>query len=291
MNKVELVLDAQAILGEGAAWSAERKQLYWVDIQAKKVHCYNPADGSDHVIGLDQQVGTLAPRLKGGLVLAMQKGLYFLDEATGRVELIADPESGLPANRFNDGKCDPAGRFWAGTMSDEEEPNAGSLYRLDPDLRWHKMLDGITVSNGMIWSLDGKTMYYIDTPTMEVSAFDYDLATGMISNRRPVVKISQGDGFPDGMTIDREGMLWVAMWEGWQVNRYDPGSGEKLASIPVPVARVTSVAFGGERLDELYITTARLQLASDELAEQPHAGGLFRVKPGVSGFPAYSFRG
>jgi sugar lactone lactonase YvrE len=291
MEPVELVVDAKAILGEGAAWSVERKCLYWVDIQGKAVHVFNPAGGLDRVIRVEQQVGTLALRQSGGLVLAMENGLYFLDEDSGQVEFIADPESGLQGNRFNDGKCDPGGRFWAGTMSTVGQRQAGSLYRMDHDRRVRKMVGGITTSNGLTWSLDRRTMYYIDTPTGEVSAFDYDDLSGEISNRRAVVRVAPGDGHPDGMTIDAEGMLWVAMWEGWQVNRYDPHTGEKLDSIPVPVARVTSVAFGGDAFEELYITTARLQLAGDELTKQPHAGGLFKIRPGVRGVPGFSFLG
>ena len=287
MEPIELILDAKALLGEGAAWDVERKRLYWVDIIGMKVHMYNPATGEDRAIDVGQQVGTLAPRQKGGLVLAMEKGLYFLDEDSGALEFIHDPESDLKENRFNDGKCDPAGRFWAGTLGAQP----GGLYRMDHDLSVHKMVDGIRTSNGIIWSLDKRTMYYIDTPTMEVSAFDYDNTTGAISNRRAVVRVAEGEGHPDGMTIDAEGMLWVAMWEGWQVNRYDPQTGKKIGSIPVPAARVTSVAFGGDHLDELYITSARLQAEGEELANQPHAGGLFKARPGVKGVPGYSFLG
>jgi len=287
MEPIELILDAKALLGEGAAWDVERKRLYWVDIIGTKVHMYNPETGEDRAIDVGQQVGTLAPRQKGGLVLAMENGLYFLDEDSGALEFINDPESDLKENRFNDGKCDPAGRFWAGTLGAQP----GGLYRMDHDLSVHKMVDGIRTSNGIIWSLDKRTMYYIDTPTMEVSAFDYDNTTGEISNRRAVVRVAEGEGHPDGMTIDAEGMLWVAMWNGWQVNRYDPQTGNKIGSIPVPAARVTSVAFGGDHLDELYITSARLQAEGEELANQPHAGGLFKARPGVKGVPGYSFLG
>jgi sugar lactone lactonase YvrE len=291
MEKAELVLDAKAILGEGAAWVANRQRLYWVDIQGKKVHVYDPAEGSDRAIEVDQQVGTLAPREKGGLVLALERGLYFLDEDSGKTEFIADPESDQPTNRFNDGKCDPAGRFWGGTMSMVGGSKTGSLYRMDADLSVHKMVGNVSTSNGLIWSLDKRTMYYIDTPTMEVSAFDYDHTSGTISNRRAAVRVPEGEGRPDGMTIDAEGMLWVAMWEGWQVNRYNPQTGEKLDSIPVAAARVTSVAFGGPEMGDLYITTARLQMAGEELEGQPHAGGLFVARPGVRGMPAYAFAG
>ena len=291
MEKLELGLDAKASLGEGAAWDSQRKLLYWVDINGEKVHIYNPKDGSDRAIQVGQPVGTLAPRQKGGLVLAMSKGLYFLDVDSGQLDFISDPESGLPGNRFNDGKCDPAGRFWAGTMSTVGQKKAGSLYRMDPDLSVHKMVDGITTSNGLIWSLDKRTMYYIDTPTMEVSAFDYNNLSGEIRNRRAAVRVPEGEGRPDGMTIDAEGMLWVAMWEGWQVNRYNPLSGEKLMSVSLPVERVTSVAFGGDNLDELYITTAIPEPAKADPAKQPLAGGLFKARPGVRGGEGFSFTG
>jgi sugar lactone lactonase YvrE len=288
MEKVELVLDARAILGEGAAWHAPSQKLYWVDIMAPAVHIYNPADGTDRVIPVNQPVGTLAPRAQGGLVLALKDGLYFMDEDSGALEFIADPESHLPGNRFNDGKCDPGGRFWAGTMG---EPGSGSLYRLDADRSLHRMQTGITTSNGMTWSPDALTMYYTDTPTLEIWAYDYDLASGAIRNRRTAVRVAPEDGNPDGMTIDAEGMLWVAMWEGWQVVRYNPTTGEKLGSIPMPVARVTSVAFGGPGLDELYITTAHMNIPLAEREQQPNAGGLFRARPGVRGLEGFMFGG
>lgn len=291
MENPELVLDAKAALGEGAVWVADRQRLYWVDIMGKSAHVYNPASGADQVIDVGQPIGTLAPRRKGGLVLALKTGLYFFEEESGRLQKIAAPEDHLPENRFNDGKCDPGGRFWAGTMSDAFESGAGSLYRLDADLSLHRLVDKITVSNGMTWSLDARSMYYIDTPTQTVWAFDYDNATGDLSNRRPAISIPKEEGGPDGMTIDAEGMLWVAMWQGWQVNRYNPLTGEKLASIPVPVARVTSCAFGGPNLDELYITTAHINIPTAEWESQPHAGGLFKVKPGVMGVPSFSFAG
>jgi len=291
MAEVELVLDAHAVLGEGAAWSVERQRLYWVDIFGRMVHVYNPVDGSDRAIPVGQAIGTLAPRQKGGLVLALKAGIYFMDETSGGLEQVCAPESHLPNNRFNDGKCDPAGRFWAGTMSDKSESGAGALYRLDADLSVHKMVDHITTSNGMIWSLDARTMYYIDTPTRTVWAFDYDNATGALSRRRAAITIPKEEGGPDGMTIDAEGMLWVAMWEGWQVNRYNPLTGQKLASIPVPVARVTSMAFSGPDLDTLYITTAQMKDPDAERERQPHAGGLFKIKPGVRGVPGFSFAG
>ena len=288
----ELILDAKATLGEGPIWDVRRQVLYWVDISAGKVHIFDPATGHDRAIDVGQPVGTVVPRRSGGVMVALRDGFAALDLETGALTMIADPEAHLPLNRFNDGKCDPAGRFWAGTMRQaEDRAGAGSLYRLDPDGSVHKMWDKITVSNGIAWSLDARTMYYIDTPTRMVVAFEYDLATGAIANPRPVIHTPDGPGFPDGMTIDAEGMLWVAYWDGWRVVRWDPATGQALAVIEMPVQRPTAAWFGGSNLDELYITSARTGLSEEALAQQPHAGGLFVARPGVRGLPAFEFAG
>jgi sugar lactone lactonase YvrE len=288
MSEVEMLLDAQAVLGEGAAWHIPSQRLYWVDILGESVHIFDPASSSDRVIPVGEPVGTLAPRQTGGLILALKSGLYFMDDGSGEQEFIASPEKHLPNNRFNDGKCDPAGRFWVGTMG---APGTGNLYRLDTDLHVNLVLDRITTSNGLTWSPDFRTMYYTDTPTMEIWAFDFDFASGSISNRRTAVRVAVEDGKPDGMTIDTEGMLWVAMWEGWQVIRYNPINGEKLSTIPLPVARVSSVAFGGPDLTDLYITTAHMNMPLEQRINQPYAGGLFRARPGAKGLPGFSFKG
>lgn len=290
--QAELNLDARALLGEGPIWDARRQVLYWVDISGAKVHAYDPAKVEDRAFDVGQPVGTVVPRRSGGVMVALRDGFAALDTETGALTTIADPEAHLPENRFNDGKCDPAGRFWAGTMRiAEDRAGAGSLYRLDPDLSVHKMWGNITTANGIAWSLDARTMYYIDTPTMQVVAFEYDLETGAIANPKPVVSTPDGPGFPDGMTIDAEGMLWVAYWDGWRVVRWDPATGKALAVIELPVARVTAPWFGGPNLDELYITSARVGLDQAALAQQPHAGSIFRVQPGVRGLPAFEFVG
>jgi len=289
---VELVLDAKATLGEGAIWDARRGVLYWVDILEGQAHEFNPATGADRFVEVGQPVGTVVARRGGGLMAAVQGGFARLDLETGELSIVNDPEAGLPDNRFNDGKCDPAGRFWAGTMSMGEDPaGKGSLYVLEADGRAWRALAGVTVSNGIAWSHDHQTMYYIDTARPEVSAFDYDEATGAIANRRTVVTLPPGDGGPDGMTIDAEGRLWVAHWDGGKVTRWDPTSGRLLATLPLPVSRVTSCAFGGTGLDELYITSARTGLSEEEIARQPMAGGLFRARPGLKGVPAYEYAG
>lgn len=290
MNNAELVLDAKAILGEGPSWHAEWNILLWVDIVDQKVHLYDPATGSDRVLEIDQPVGAVVPRASGGAVIAAKHGFYTLDLLTGATVPIADPEVHLPENRFNDGKCDPVGRFWAGTMLNREVA-AGSLYCLESDYSIRHVLDQVKISNGLGWSPDHKTLYYNDTPTRQVSAFDYDLSTGGISNRRVAIHYPEDHGNPDGMTVDAEGMLWIAEWNGWQVSRWNPNTGQLLDTIQVPVAKVTSCVFGGARLDELYITTASVDLTEEEQKNQPLAGGLFVVRPGVQGTPTYTFAG
>ncbi len=291
-EKVDLVLDAKATLGEGAIWDSTAHRLYWVDIDGCAVHIFIPADGKNESLDTGQPVGTVVPRQSGGLAVALQHGFATLDPETGVIAFITDPEAGLP-NRFNDGKCDPAGRFWAGTMPYENGAPAdgGTLWCLYPDGRAEKRVSGVRCSNGIAWSLDARTLYYIDTPTMQVRAYDYDNATGDIENPRVVVEVPAEQGYPDGMTIDSEGKLWVAHWDGWQVVRWDPETGEKISSISVPAQRVTSCAFGGADLDELYITTARTGLSDSDLESQPNAGGLFRTQPGVTGIEAFSFAG
>jgi len=288
-DEVELILDARSVLGEGAIWEGKRGVLYWVDIDAGLVHLYDPATGVDRSLRVGQPVGTVVPRVSGGLMLAVRDGFMSLDVETGATKLVAVPAGHDPENLFNDGKCDPGGRFWAGTKACPSRK--GALFRLDPDLSVHRMLDGIRTSNGIVWTSDKKTMYYIDTPTMKIDAFDYDLNTGNVSKRRAAVSVPQDYGHPDGMTIDAEGKLWVAHWDGFCVCRWDPVTGHLIQKIRMPVARPTSCAFGGPTLDDLYITSARTELDEAALAKQPAAGGLFRIRPGARGVSAFSFAG
>lgn len=289
-TNVELVFDAKALCGEGPLWDETSGRLYWVDIESHRLHLHTPG-GADESFEIKPYVSSIVPRQSGGFVLTLQDGFYAFDPATGAVEPIAKATDFQADNRFNDGKCDPAGRFWAGTTSLSGEPSVSALYRMDPDRSIENVLTGVSISNGLAWSADGKTMYYIDSLTLQVVAFDYDLAAGTLSNRRVVVEIPKEQGLPDGMTIDAEGMIWVAVWGGWGVSRWNPATGELLRTIRVPASQVTSCAFGGPNLDELYITTARTGLTDEELEQQPHAGGLFRVKPGVRGTPTDAYRG
>lgn len=291
MIPAELVLDAGALLGEGPCWDARSQQLFWVDIEGFELHITDPAIRLDRVIDVGQHVGAVAIRKSGGVMLALREGFAHLDLEIEALTIIHDPERHLPENRFNDGKCDPAGRFWAGTMALSAAPGCGSLYCLDTDLTVHHRMAEVSISNGMAWSLDERTMYYIDSLAHSVSAFDYDKATGEIAHRRDVIHIPHEMGTPDGMTIDIEGMLWVALWDGSRVCRWNPQTGELLETVVLPVTRPTSCAFGGPDLDILYITSASTRLDEKTLASQPLAGGLFMCHPGVRGLPAGEFAG
>ena len=284
------ILPAQASLGEGALWNPETARLYWVDIEGRALHIFDPATGHDQCIPTHKRIGTVVPMPGGNVLVALQTGIYRLDTGTGILTRLADPVTDEHL-RFNDGKCDPAGRFWVGTFDLQQRPHAGTLYRFDPDGRTHVMLRHITNSNGIAWSLDYTTMYYIDTPTMAVQAFDYDNATGAIANPRVIVRFPAGRSGPDGMTIDADGKLWVAIWGGGTVHCYDPATGAQLAAVQVPAPFTSSCAFGGPGLKTLFITTARGGLTPQQLEEFPLSGNVFAVEPGVCGLPAYFFGG
>jgi len=282
--------DTRAILGEGPVWHAGK--LLWVDIEGRKVLVHDPATAEDHEITMPERVGCVWPCAESDLLICgLESGIAFLDPASGGIEMIDNREADFPRTRFNDGKCDPLGRFWAGTMDMEETDAIGALFMVDAQRQVTQQLGNITVANGLAWGPGGKTFYYIDSPTRVVAAFDYQAQTGELSNYRVAVRIPDGEGFPDGMTIDAEGTLWIALWQGWGVVRYDPHTGERLQKIDLPVEKVTSCTFGGEQLDELYITSARIDLSEDAIAQQPYAGGLFKIKPGVAGLAPVPYAG
>lgn len=285
---IEPLMDHACLLGEGPVWDAKQESICWVDILNGVIHEYAPATKKHHYIQLQQMIGSVAICTDGHFIAAMQHGFARINRHTGEVTFISDPESHLPNNRFNEGKCDPAGRFWSGTMSLSEDTGAGNLYVLRDKDTCVKKIDSVSISNGLAWSADHKTMYYIDTPTLQVVAYDFNNATGHISNKRTVLEIDKADGFPDGMTIDKEDMLWVAHWDGWQVSRWDPATGKKLLRIDMPVARVTSCTFGGETFGDLYITSAKVGLGADALKQQPLAGSVFVIRDcGYTGLPAF----
>ncbi|OMD39062.1 SMP-30/gluconolactonase/LRE family protein [Paenibacillus odorifer] len=287
--QAELIIDAQAELGEGPHWDAQFNQLYWVDIMGRKLRIYDRVTGSETVRSFDLMVSAVIPTTAGGLVLAMEDGVY-LSSLEGSLVKLTSIEAELPRNRSNDAKCDRQGRLWVGTMSMDYEPKAGGLYVLEPDGDCRQVLSGISISNGLAWDYARSRMYYIDTPTRQVDVFEYDEVAGKISNRRVAFQIPDATGSPDGMTIDSEGMLWVAHWGGGCVSRWDPNTGEQIGLVRVPAPFVTSCTFGGSDLTELYITTARTGLNEEEICKYPHAGGLFMAKPGVSGLLSASFQ-
>lgn len=290
-NEVELVLDTKSDLGEGAIWNYKTGELLWVDITAKILNFYHPKLKNNKEMFTGQMIGTVVPAESGKVMVALQNGFYQLDPETGTKKLITNPEEGIEGNRFNDGKCDPAGRFWAGTMSTLGKRHAGALYRLDPDSSVHKMIDNVGTSNGIVWSPDYTKMYYIDTPTRKVMAWDYDNETGEISNPKTAIEVPEEMGYPDGMTIDEDGNVWIALWSGSAVGCWNPETGELLRTIGVPAKNVTSVAFGDDDLGTLYITTARQGTSDEELEKFPHSGGVFKTRPGVKGVEAFFFKG
>jgi sugar lactone lactonase YvrE len=286
--EVELVLDAHAEVGEGPAWDPASRRLVWVDIPRSQVHLFDPSTASDISFDVGEHVGAAAPRSAGGLVLALRGGFGVLDLETGGVEAIADTEGSNPKNRMNDGKCDRAGRFWAGSMSYAETGSEGSLYRLEHDHSVVRVLSGVGLSNGLGWSPDDRLMYHVDSLAATLYVQDFDPESGSIANRRPLIEVTEGHGTPDGMTVDAEGCLWVAFWGGGAVRRYAP-DGSLLQEVGLPVRQVSCCAFGGSDQGDLYITTASRGLSEQELREQPAAGGLFRVRPGVTGPPAHLY--
>lgn len=287
--QAELVLDLQAVLGEGPHWDESLEILYWVDILGKKLHAFDTKTEENNTFQFDQYVSAVVPGKAGRFLLAMEHGIYQYDIHQNNLTFITNPEENLPHNRFNDGKCDPAGRFWAGTMAMDGKLEQGSLYRLDEKKKITQMLANVSTSNGLAWSPDNKQMYFIDTPTREVTTFDYNNEHGDISFQKIAVKIPEGMGSPDGMTIDQEGMIWVAHWGGARITRWNPLTGKLLDQVHIPAKNVTSCAFGGKNLDELYITTARDGLSESELSEYPKSGGLFKVKTDVKGMKGFRF--
>lgn len=289
-TSVDLVFDARAEVGECPVWDAERGELLWVDIPPGLVHRLDPGTGQDVYFPVGQPVGAVALRRSGGLVLAMRDGFGLLDATGSQVHIVCGVEQDRSGNRMNDGNCDRAGGFWAGTMALDETRHAGALYRLGPDLRVRLAAPDATIPNGIDWSLDEQTMYYVDSAEGGIDSFDHDPETAAITNRRRFVDIPASDGLPDGLTVDSAGCVWVAVWGGSAVRRYTP-DGRLDAVVELPVSQVTSCAFGGAELDELFVTSAAEGLADEELRRQPHAGGIFRLRPRCHGRPPQRFGG
>lgn len=285
VHKPELLHDSRAALGESPVWDARAQTLFWVDILNHRVHA-----NAGVLVELDELVTSVVPRAGGGLVLTKRFSFASLSLDPVRETFLASLADEPEINRFNDGKCDPRGRFLAGTMHIDGKQPTGSLYSFDGKTAT-KLLTGATISNGMTWSPDFKTFYYIDSPTRRVMAFDYDLDTSAIANPRAAVRVSRWHGSPDGMTSDTQGNLWIAMWGGAQITKWDPKTGRLLERFPVPAKQPSSCAFGGRNMNELYITSARAWLDERSLRKYPLSGGVFRLETDVEGMPAFEFAG
>jgi D-xylonolactonase len=289
--KIECVVPARAIVGEGPVWDDRAGVVWWTDIKAPALHRYDPATGADRSWAMPSRLGTVQLRAEGGLVGAFKDGFALIDPETGAVTPLIDPEAHLPGNRFNDGGVDHAGRFWAGTMDDGELAPTGQLYRLDPDGAVAGFAAHFTVTNGVDWSLDNRTLYFVDTMNGRIYAYDFDPATGQPGARRIFAELPAEAGYPDGLLVDGEDHIWGAHWGGGRLTRYRPdGSIERVVEIPAP--KVTSACFGGPDLDILYVTTASIGMDAAALAAYPDAGGLFAVTGlGIPGRPPRRFAG
>lgn len=288
MSNVECVWEIGALLGEGPLWVEHEQAIYWVDIFSNTVHRYLLADGARKTWNFDFEVTSLSARKQGGFIGTIQDGYAYIDLEKQTVEAVQVVESDIPNNRFNDGKVDAQGRYWAGTMDTNQTSESGILYRLNADLSLDTMDENYIITNGPTFSKDGKILYHTDTIKREIYAFDLD-STGAISNKHIFTKFEdESEGLPDGMTIDSEDCIWVCHFGGARITRYSP-EGKILQVIPMPVPNITSCTFAGDNLDTLYITTARTAIEEADLPKYPLAGSLFSFKPGVQGLPTTMF--
>lgn len=271
-------------LGEGPHWLTAQRRLLWVDIQGPAIWTGDPETGETWHLPVEELIGVAVPCPDGPWIAALQSGFASVDPVTGRATPIAAPASEPPGNRFNDGKCDTRGRFWAGTLAIDDTPGRAALYRLDPDGGLHVMEPDVDLCNGLGWSPDDRRFYFTDSLRRTIYVYDFDAPSGTIENRRVFARLGDGDGLPDGLAVDAEGFVWSAHWDGWRITRYDPeGAIERVVEMPVP--RPTSCAFGGADLDQLFVTSARVGLSAETLARAPLSGGVFRLEAGVRGLP------
>jgi sugar lactone lactonase YvrE len=288
--RVEVFAGLRADVGEAPHWDERTGTLLFVDLTGGVVFRYDQSGMALGSFSVGQEVGAVVPRCGGGLVLAVRDGIAVASDTGEGFEITAPVEREISGNRMNDAKCDPAGRLFAGTTAFDFSPHSAALYRVEPDWSFEQIVRGVTQSNGIAWSPDGSRMYFIDSATQGVDVFDYDTGTGSAGNRKRLVTIDPAHGIPDGMTIDEKGNLWVACFGGAAVRCYSP-AGEQLEEVLFPVTQVTSCAFGGPNLANLYVTSAAYRLSPDQLKRQPHAGATFACRPGAAGLPASSFAG
>ena len=289
-NVAVLAYEIDAKLGEGAIWNHSTNELFWIDIEGKSLHIYNPKTNKNRSLKTPSRIGTVVPINDKEALIALENGVSKINLKTGVINSFVDMENNLINSRLNDGKCDPSGRLWVGSMHLEQENGKANLYKIVTLGNLETMIDSVTISNGIVWTSDKKTMYYIDTPTSQIKAYNYNNSTGNITNPRVAVQIPTELGYPDGMTIDEEGMVWVGMWDGNAVIRFNPKTGDVLQTIEVPSHNITSCAFGGDNLETLYITTASIDMTDDELKKYPLSGSVFKVEPGVKGVKSSFFK-
>lgn len=288
MSGVERIVDCRNVLGEGPVWCPSERVLWWINITPPELWRFDPATKRSQSWPLPKLVGSFALRQGGGFLIAFRGGIATLNQPGSEVTWLPMPELDFNEIRFNDGKTDRAGRFWVGAMDRKLSRPIGDLYSVDSTFRVDRLAAGVTVSNGIGWSPDNRTLYHTDTPSHSIFAYDYDLASGQATNRRVFVEVAPGHGGPDGMTVDSEGFVWSAQFDRWCINRYDP-NGKFERSVRMPVQRPTSVMFGGPDLATLYITTATLDLDEQALAAQPWAGSVLAMDPGVKGLAEVRF--
>jgi len=290
-----VLVDQKALTGEGPSWDARQKVLYWVDIPLVRIHVYHPAARLNQTIDLSKQfssIGTVAPCASGGVIFAPDRTIAHYDFSSQKITILAEVEADKPEHRFNDGKCDPQGRFLAGTMrKDPDGSYPGALYSMEKDGKVRKLLDGLGISNGLGWSPDYRSFYLADSYSREVSVFDYDIETGNITHQRVAFTLPQGYGVADGLTTDLDGMVWLALWDGACIQRWDPRSGELLGSYPFPAKRTSCPVFGGEEMNELYVTSAAVGLSDADWQDYPHNGALMRLETKFKGMPSFAFGG
>lgn len=287
-NAVEVVQRAQALVGEGPVWIAAQARVFWVDIKGLAIHACDPSTGRAETWAVPERIGALIPRARGGFVALAKSGVKLCDAPFDRFESVLHPDADRPRNRFNDAKCDPFGRLWAGTMDDDEVEASGRLYRIDDLQTARRLKDNVQLSNGLGWSPDGRTMYFVETQRGLIWKYAYDVDDGTAADERVFAQVPPSQGYPDGLCVDADGGVWLAHWGGSRLTRFTPdGRIDRVLRLPVP--QVTSCAFGGVGLDTLYITSAAIGLDAAALHAAPLSGSLFACRVGVSGVPVAPF--
>jgi len=290
-ENLRVAVPSANLIGESPVWSTREQALYWIDVEGRLVQKFDGASGGIERWTMPEVTSCIGLRKSGGLVAGTKAGFVFLDTKTGAVTPVVHPEADLPGNRFNDGKVDRAGRFWAGTKNINNAPEpTGSVYRLDSDLSAHRIDRGFSCVNGIAWDLDARIMYLCDTWLRRIYSYDFDRDAGIARNRRVFAELPPGQGYPDGLTVDESDFVWNAHYDGWRITRYAP-DGRIDRVLRMPVQHVTSLAFGGPDLRTLFVTSASMRLAPEARAQQPLAGHVLALEPGVAGIPEPSFLG